>query len=436
MDDTLLQQPARIAAVRVDGAKHTRRAFLESLINPHLASASAHGPHTTFEGVLRTTRDIGHYLREADVFSTVTARLEPSREPSAKQGDVDVVFTARERGRFYLKTATEVGNSEGNASATGHIRNVFGGAETLEANVSVGTKTRRSFHGSFSAPLTATLDTRGEISVFALDRDNSSYLSSTEALRGVKAVVRRGTTRTGQHEMGYEAVLRHIGSLTPTASISVREAAGHTVKSSIFHTWTRDTRDNTITGTRGAFAKLRHEFAGLGGDAVYYKAEAEGCATRAILPGVHLSVGARAGVLNSLLGPSLLADRFQLGGPTSVRMFRANSLGPRDGSDFIGGDMYWATGVSLISDFPRKPHWPLKTHLFFNAGQLEAADSTKTFRDNIAAAVSRPSISAGVGLIYTFDPIRLEVNFGVPLTAKKSDGFRRGFQAGMGLEFL
>jgi outer membrane protein insertion porin family len=50
--------------------------------------------------------------------------------------------------------------------------------------------------------------------------------------------------------------------------------------------------------------------------------------------------------------------------------------------------------------------------------------------------LSKPSISAGVGLIYRFDPIRVEMNFGVPLVASKSDGARKGLQVGMGVEFL
>jgi len=75
-------------------------------------------------------------------------------------------------------------------SATSRIRNVFGGAETFEANVSFGTKTRRSFHAAFTAPITRTFDTHGELSVFALDRDNTSYMSATETLRGARAVIR------------------------------------------------------------------------------------------------------------------------------------------------------------------------------------------------------------------------------------------------------
>lgn len=75
-------------------------------------------------------------------------------------------------------------------SATSRIRNVFGGAESFEANISFGTKTRRSFHAAFTAPITHTLDTHAELSVFALDRDNSSYMSATETLRGARAVIR------------------------------------------------------------------------------------------------------------------------------------------------------------------------------------------------------------------------------------------------------
>ena len=220
MDQPLLDfdQHARIAAVRIDGAKNTRRAFLASLIHPHLRQHSSNS--SSFESVLRTTRDIGHYLIQADLFKSVQARLEPSAEPAAKPGDVDVIFTTPERPRFFLKTSTEVGNSEGNAvcihsirpnathrhikSATSKIRNVFGGAETFEANVSFGTKTRRSFHAAFTAPITRTFDTHGELSVFALDRDNTSYMSATETLRGARAVIRVRRVRVRPHRLTRE----------------------------------------------------------------------------------------------------------------------------------------------------------------------------------------------------------------------------------------
>jgi outer membrane protein insertion porin family len=60
----------------------------------------------------------------------------------------------------------------------------------------------------------------------------------------------------------------------------------------------------------------------------------------------------------------------------------------------------------------------------------------KALSDNVIGCLRKPSISAGVGLIYRFDPVRVEVNFGVPLVASKSDGVRKGFQVGIGMEFL
>ncbi len=53
-------------------------------------------------------------------------------------------------------------------------------------------------------------------------------------------------------------------------------------------------------------------------------------------------------------------------------------------ADSLGGDLYWSAGVSLISDIPRKPHWPVKLHGFVNAGRLDALDkSERTYIDII-----------------------------------------------------
>jgi len=94
------------------------------------------------------------------------------------------------------------------------------------------------------------------------------------------------------------------------------------------------------------------------------------------MEGVNVSLSARGGLLFPLdaSGRTSLPDRFQLGGPTNVRMFKANSMGPRDNGDSLGGELYYALGLSILSSIPKKPHWPLKTHLFVNAGRLDRLD--------------------------------------------------------------
>ncbi|KAL0580908.1 hypothetical protein V5O48_001102 [Marasmius crinis-equi] len=379
--------PTRIADVRVEGAHKTRASFLGFLINPLLPSNSGTLDMGDLASVLHTTRAIGDRLKQTDIFHTVEARLERAKDALSSPEAVDIVFKTREKGRLLLKTSTELGNNEGNASATARVRNVFGGAETLEANVSLGTTTRRSFHASLSAPITPDLDTVAQLTAFDLQRDFSYFASCSEALRGIKLLVRHGDFPTGSHEFAYEAVLRNIGSLTPTASFSTREAAGQSSKSSVSYNYTLDTRDDRTTATRGFYTKLSQELAGVGGGVSFYKAETRNNISRQVLPGVSLSLSACSGLLWSFDRQSLFSDRFQAGGPLSVRSFRQNGLGPRDGPDSLGGDIYWSAGLSVISDIPKKSYWPVKAHLFLNAGRLDPLD--KCLRPPLLAVVTR-----------------------------------------------
>lgn len=87
------------------------------LIQPWLArhrdSDNKADSSNNLKGVLYTARAISHALQETDLFHSVHAKIERSQDHLAKDGDVDIVFTTREKGRYYLKTATEFGNSEG-----------------------------------------------------------------------------------------------------------------------------------------------------------------------------------------------------------------------------------------------------------------------------------------------------------------------------------
>jgi outer membrane protein insertion porin family len=106
-----------ISSVRVEGANVTRSSFLGFLINPHLA---ANGTPSNLESVLHTTRKIANSLQRTDMFHSVEAKIERARDVLANEGDVDIVYKTREKGRFYLNTSTELGNGEGNAVSFGY----------------------------------------------------------------------------------------------------------------------------------------------------------------------------------------------------------------------------------------------------------------------------------------------------------------------------
>ncbi|GAA6064252.1 hypothetical protein JCM10212_006401 [Sporobolomyces blumeae] len=449
-----LDAPLRLNSIRFLGATSTRPSFLSRIVAPYLAplpnpsflSQSFPAPpppsQQTLRSLLRTTREVTETLEKFDMFrpGSIEPTLVKSDSVLAHPDEVDLVFNVKEQSKYFLRTATDVGDGEGNATGTAKIRNAFGGGETLEGNVSFGTRTKSAFQVKFDTPVNASPTTRFDFSVFSAQRDLNYFASCNESTKGLMARLRT-LSPFGYHEFAYEAVLRQIGDVAPSASMSVRDAAGASVKSALSHTFTRDTRDDPFIATRGFYLRLKQEYAGLGGDANFLKAEQEGAVSRSLGGGYSVSLGARTGFLfpfstssstsASGSGRSLLPDRFHLGGPTSVRMFRPNAMGPRDNNDFVGGDAFWALGASLVTPVYKKHHWPLKGHAFVNAGKLAGGAQP------LSTLFSQPpSITTGLGLLYRHSLVRVEVNVGVPLVSARGEGNVKGLQFGLGLSFL
>ncbi|KAL7418077.1 surface antigen-domain-containing protein [Mrakia frigida] len=427
-----------LSALRVLNTQATRDSFLSSLFSPLLLQHSA-GPQT-LESLLALTQDIHATLAPFGVFKTIDVRLETAQSLLAKEGSVDVVVDVKEAPRLSIKSGTEVGHAEGNAYITANIRNVFGGAETLGLSTSVGTKTRSSFEGTLRTPLFASPLHSLAFSGFSFDRDNTAFASHWEQVQGGKLSY---DTRTflGGHSLTYEATQRTLRNLLPSASPSIREAArpGPSIKSAIAHTFLRDTRNSAFLATSGSLFKATQELAGFGGDAKHFKSTTETAMTRALGKGYFASFTTRTGLVLPL-DPSKgthLVDRVFMGGPTSVRGFKMNGMGPRDGNDSLGGELSYSLGASIFGPLPLRPHWPLKLHTFLNAGHLSSPASYASPQTILAPLLSSPpSVSAGVGIVYDFAPIRIEANFVVPLVGGSGEGLSKGFGLGMGMEFL
>ena len=83
--------------------------------------------------------------------------------------------------------------------------------------------------------------------------------------------------------------------------------------------------------------------------------------------------------------------------------------------------------MTTVRFFSLLPRPSLKPHRHTTAKPLQAS---------LTNALSKPSISAGLGIVYRLEPVRVEMNFGVPLVTSRGEGARKGFQLGIGLEFL
>ena len=254
--------------------------------------------------------------------------------------------------------------------------------------------------------------------------------SQDQIIRGVSTKL-KGTG----HEIGLEALWRTI-TCKEGASESVHVEAGHSMKTSISHSWMKDSRDDHLMPSKGGYLKIGQEFAGVLGNP-FYKASLE--TQYAYSPNRWISItgGMRTGGLwmfnNSR---SHFMDRFYLGGPNDVRGFKVSGLGPHDGDDSLGGEAFFASGVSLFSRLPRvSPETPLRLHLFANAGSVLPLDHTNVM-GTAYQLVSKPSVAAGFGLAYCYSIARFELNFSLPLIISEGEGARKGIQFGVGLSFL
>lgn len=221
-------------------------------------------------------------------------------------------------------------------------------------------------------PWNADPDNRLELGAFRVDKNHLVYSSHMELVNGAFARY-KWISRLGVAEVGYNLNWRHIHNLAQDASLSIREQVGHSLKSSVTASVFGDKRDDSIMPTSGYSYKLSGELAGILESRVRFaKGEAETTWATSLGHGFSLAAGLRAGVLKSFARQSQINDRFFLGGPLTVRGFRHNGLGPKDGVDSLGGDAYCAAGLSLFTPLPYLVDKPLKGHLFVNVGGLGA----------------------------------------------------------------
>lgn len=395
----------------------------------------------------------------------------PEGAPASERTDLDISIQVKEKSRLVFSAGTDFGNSEGSAYTNAVARNIFGGAETLTINASTGTRTRSAYNAVFSTPINGNPDLRLNLEALR-SSTQKPWASHDEHLTGGTLRFAWLTPDNDTHALSYSAAWRQITSLAATASPTVRADAGDSFKSSLTHTFVRDRRDNPLLPQSGYLFRTVSELAGWGplrGDVSFAKTELEASAAVpfSLLKGVSLGGAFRFGLLYplpmgySLTGraqPSRINDRFLLGGPTDVRGFKLGGIGPHDGADSVGGDVFAAGAVNILLPLPRAgAESPLRLQLFANAGRLVGLNTKKSGKDgkegkglgmesrtvyrSVNAALSEltnglPSVAAGFGLVYAHPVARFELNFSLPLVVRRGEEGRKGLQVGVGINFL
>lgn len=338
----------------------------------------------------------------------------------------------------------------------------------LTLNARSGTRTRSAYSANLSTPVLSNPDMRLSLEGLA-SASEKPWASHEEVLKGGSLQFSWLTPQKDSHSVEYLGLWRQITGLAAAASPAVRQDAGDSVKSAIRHTFYRERRDNPQLPQSGYMVRSKLELAGigpLGGDVAFSKSELEMSGAIPIpVPGApeksgfSIGGGFKMGMLYPLsqgfnIGgkalPSRINDRFQLGGPTDVRGFVLGGIGPHDGRDSVGGDVFAAGTVNLLMPLPYKgPESALRFQMFANGGRLVALNAgsgtagmkPEAVRSGMASAVSElfngaPSVAAGMGLVYAHPVARFELNFSLPLVLRQGEIATKGLQLGVGINFM
>ncbi|XP_035770575.1 sorting and assembly machinery component 50 homolog B [Neolamprologus brichardi] len=313
-------------------------------------------------------------LLRLGIFKDVEVLIDTSEGTDALPNGLDVTFEVTEVKRLTGSYNTMVGNNEGSMVLGLKLPNMLGRAEKLTFQFSYGTK-ETSYGLSFFKPQPGHFERNLTLNMYKVT-GQFPWSSLKETDRGVSAELNFPLGVTN-HTLKWEGVWRELGCLARSASFAVREESGHSLKSALSHTVSVDSRNSAIFPSRGALLRINQELAGYtGGDASFLKEDFELQLNRRLFWDSVLSASLWGGMLCPIgAQPSCIADRFYLGGPTSVRGFGMYSIGPQSEGDYLGGEAYWAGGLHLYTPLPFRPGKGgfgdlFRTHFFLNAGNL------------------------------------------------------------------
>lgn len=424
--------PVRVRGIQVNGGEQFRDLFLrlqfKALLSKELYTLS------DFVSAI----DASYFsLQKHQILQQCMVSLDvlPSRNRWQKSNTLDVmpVFTLLPEKRFFLKSGTNMGNNEADVYTQFLFRNIFGGAEKLVFDAVKGTKTPDSYVCDYSQPMFSDGRFLWNTSLFGHTRKQDAIWSRLHT----KGIINRITTRFDSRtnfSLAFENCWRSLSN-EDSDSVEVMSQLGNTYKSSLLFKAEYDSRNSLTLPTSGLFMRLGLEKSGLFSfnNVAFTKLVWESQTAHQLNENHSLLFSSRAGALFNYNGNrSHVLDRFNAGGPTDVRSFLLNGLGPKDSGSSLGGDYFASAGLSLISKIPRtSPESNFRLHQFVNVGKLfsNKEELYNSFNRNYSAGI-------GSGLIFNHPQARFELNFVLPLCANATDQVRKGLQYGVGASFL
>jgi outer membrane protein insertion porin family len=212
-----------------------------------------------------------------------------------------------------------------------------------------------------------------------------------------------------------------ISDVAPNASVNLLDQEGKHLTSLIGLGVTRDTRDNNFAPTRGSNSSLGFDFAGvgfgeqwlrmLGSTSYFIPIWRDHVLGARVLGGYSVGWGSQ---------PVPLFERFFLGGPNTIRSFKAQQVSPVDSSGTaIGGNIELLGNVEYTVPL----FFGIRAAAFIDVGNVWGPDIAGGQKFDIT--VMHYAVGAGLRWLSPFGPIRID--YGINLNPNTKPPAKQDF---------
>lgn len=421
---------ARVDNVNVGGLGRTHDDYVNRAVR-NLFHAK------TFNEVVLEVKNSMKNLEELGCFKSLRASIDVSRGENASENGYEVSFDGVELSRLTGKVGTEIGQNEGALSAEISSPNVFGRGERLSVHGSYSNHKTTDINVKLTKPYYHTFlgDLKPETSII-LSKYSAEFPWSKYRTENIGLILDTAFILPARvhHNIQLETAIREISLTARQVPLFLRKNCGPRMLTVLRHTCTIDERDSVIYPSRGIFIRSTHEIAGLaGGNVGYTSTNTHAELNVPLFAGISAQFCARVGHLipAKMSPPVPISNLFTLGGPQTLRGYVMAGANEHIDGIAKGAHSFMTAGAHLWTPLPffsRQGFANLfRLHLFLNCGKT---DSFIFDANDLASSV-------GIGMALRMgERARIEFNYCEPLTKKNSQYFKKGFQFGIGFDFI
>ncbi|XP_058059012.1 SAM50-like protein CG7639 [Anopheles bellator] len=421
---------ARVDHVKIGGLCRTRDDYVQRAAR-HLFNAR------NFQEVIIETANVKDELLRLGIYKNLRIKIDTSKGKEATEYGYSVAFEGDELSRITGSVGVEVGQNDGAATTELVTPNIFGRGEKLSLNYSHSYVRNSVLNLRFTKPYlhTSVGDYDPETSITLFKNSSPSQWSKyrTEDTGMLLDFSFSLPALSFSNSLQYELGIKELFAMDKQTPFFVREHNGPRLVSTFRYIGQFEGRDDNVFPSTGAFVKGTMELIGSRlSQTGIVRQDVHAELNVPLFLGLSVQLCGRAGLtmydrkketlpINQLFFP---------GGPQTLRGFEIAGACPRRDGVAAGCQSYWATGLHLWAPLPFNQYFGgfgnlFRTHAFYNLGTCDTFTTDKL------------RSSAGVGIAFRMgQKARIEFNYCQPLSYEAGDRLVKGFQFGIGYEFL